>query len=88
MIFDDINQKCEGYFQATDTERALISATANGVIKWFTAMHSEGKLVTGSTITEKSNSFYDEIKITGKFIFSEGCNKKSPVRTQVTTGTV
>ena len=37
--------------------------------------------MTGSTITEKSNSFYDEIKITGKFIFSEGCNKKSPVRT-------
>ena len=28
--------------------------------KWFTVMHSEGKLVTGSMIIEKVNSFFDE----------------------------
>jgi len=44
-------------------------------------MPSEGKLVSGSMITEKANYFYDEIKITGNCIFSEGCNKKRHVRT-------
>jgi hypothetical protein len=45
--------------------------------KWLTAKHSEGKLVTGPMIIEKANSFYDEMKITGKLIFSEGCKKNS-----------
>jgi hypothetical protein len=50
-------------------------------------MYSEGKLVSGPMIIEKANYFYDEIKITGNCIFSEGCNKKLCVRTYVTTGT-
>jgi hypothetical protein len=28
--------------------------------KWFTVMHSEGKLATESMIIEKANSFFDE----------------------------
>jgi hypothetical protein len=38
--------------------------------KWFTAMCSEGKPVTGPMITEKANSFYDQIKVTDKCMFS------------------
>jgi hypothetical protein len=38
--------------------------------KWFIAMHSEGKPVTGPMIIEKANSFYDQIKITEKCMFS------------------
>jgi hypothetical protein len=41
--------------------------------RWFTAMHSEGKPVTGPMIVEKAKCFYDEMKITGKCVFSEGC---------------
>ena len=41
--------------------------------KWFTAMHSEGKPVTGPMIIEKAKSFYDEMTITYKCTFSEGC---------------
>jgi hypothetical protein len=38
--------------------------------KWFTAMCSEGKPMTGHMIIEKAESFYDEMKITDKFAFS------------------
>ena len=31
--------------------------------------------MSGSMITEKANYFYDDIKVTGNCIFSEGCNK-------------
>jgi hypothetical protein len=48
-------------------------------------MHSEGKLVSGSMITEKANFFYDEINITSNCIFSEGCKK---IECKNTTGTV
>jgi hypothetical protein len=49
--------------------------------KWFTAMCSEGKPVTGPKVTEKAKSFYDEIKITERYTFCEGSNKRLPVRT-------
>jgi hypothetical protein len=49
--------------------------------KLFAARHSEGKPLTAPTIIEKAKSFYDEIKITDKYTFSEGCNKKLLVRT-------
>jgi hypothetical protein len=56
--------------------------------KWFTAMHSEGKPMTGPMIIEKAKSFYSEIKITDKCTFAESSNKKLLVRTQVSIGTV
>jgi len=40
--------------------------------KWFTAMCSEEKLVTGPMIIQKAKSFYGELKITEKFTFCEG----------------
>jgi hypothetical protein len=51
-------------------------------------MHSEGKPMTGPMITEKVKSFYDEIKISNKCTFSEGSNKKLPLRTYISTDTV
>jgi hypothetical protein len=48
---------------------------------WFTAMCSEGRLVTGSVIIGKAKCFYDEMKITDKCTLSEDRNKKLPVRT-------
>jgi hypothetical protein len=44
-------------------------------------MHSEGNPMNGPTIIEKTKSFYDEMKITDMCTFSEGSNKKLPVRT-------
>jgi hypothetical protein len=40
--------------------------------KWFPAMPSKGKRVTGPMITEEAKTFYDEMKITDKCILSEG----------------
>jgi hypothetical protein len=37
--------------------------------------------MTGPTIMEKAKSFYDELEIADKCTFSEGNNKKLPVRT-------
>jgi hypothetical protein len=39
--------------------------------KWFTALCCEGKPVIGHMIIETAKSFYDEVKITDKFTFSE-----------------
>jgi len=36
---------------------------------------------------EEAKSFYDAMKITNKYIFSEGSNQKLPVRTWVIIGT-
>ena len=46
--------------------------------KWFTAIHSKRKPVTEPMIEK---AFYDKMKITDKFTFSEGSNKRLPVRT-------
>lgn len=40
--------------------------------KWFTAVHCKGKDMTGPMITEEEESFYDEMKITGKCTFYKG----------------
>jgi hypothetical protein len=49
--------------------------------KWFTALRSEGKPMTGLVIIEKPKYFSDEIKISDKRTFSDGSNKKLHVRT-------
>jgi hypothetical protein len=51
--------------------------------KWFTAMHSEWKLMTGHMVIEKAMYFCDYVKITDKCTctFCEGSNKKLPVCT-------
>jgi hypothetical protein len=54
--------------------------------KWFTEIHSDGKDVSGATVIEKAKSFYNEIKITHKCTFSEGSNKKLPVKAWVSIG--
>jgi hypothetical protein len=51
--------------------------------KWFPAMCSKGNPVTGPMVIDKAMSFYDEMNVHGKCTFSEGINKKSPVRTQL-----
>jgi len=55
--------------QATDREPKLAQVD-KVVYKWFTAMCSEGKPMTGPMIIEKANVFYDQIKITDKCMFS------------------
>lgn len=62
----------------TKKEPKLVQLVDKGLYKWFTAMHSKGKPVTGSTIIEKAKPFY-EIKITDKGRFSQGSNKNLPV---------
>jgi hypothetical protein len=49
--------------------------------KWFTATCSKGKPMTGLTIMEKANTFYNEMKICDKCTYSDGGNKKLPIRT-------
>lgn len=56
--------------------------------KWFTAVLSEGKPVTGTMIIEKSKSFYSWMKINYRCTFSEGRNKKLPLGTYVSMATV
>jgi len=40
--------------------------------KWFTVMHSEGKLVAESVIIERAKSFFDELQKAGKCTFCKG----------------
>jgi hypothetical protein len=56
--------------------------------KWFLAMCYKGKPVFGTVTLHKVKSFYDGMKITDKCTFSEGSNKKLPVRTEVSIRTV
>jgi len=59
MIVYHINGKCEWSFEATNTERA--SAQLDELLyKWFTAMHSIGKPLTGPMIIQKV-SVYGEM---------------------------
>jgi hypothetical protein len=39
--------------------------------KWFTVMHSEGKLVAESVIIERAKSFFDELQKTEECTFCE-----------------
>jgi len=39
------------------------------------------KLLIGTAVIENATSFFDEMKITNKWTFYEGSNKKLPVRT-------
>jgi len=49
--------------------------------KWFTAMCSEAKPMTGPMIIEEAKSFYDEMKIIDKCLLCKTCNRKLLVRT-------
>jgi len=40
--------------------------------KWFIALHSNGKPVTGLSITEKAKPVCNEMKISEKCTFSDG----------------
>jgi hypothetical protein len=40
--------------------------------KWFTAVHTEEKPMTGAVIIEKARSFCDEMEVVDKCAFSEG----------------
>jgi len=42
----------------------------------------------GTAVNENATSFFDETKITNKWTFSEGSNKKLPVITLVATGII
>jgi hypothetical protein len=56
--------------------------------QWFTAMHSEGKPVTGPMIIEKVKYFYDELKISGRCTFCEAVTKNYLLGTEISIGTV
>jgi hypothetical protein len=43
--------------------------------RWFTAVRSKGKPMTGPVIIKKAKSFYDEMEVTDKYTFSKGGNK-------------
>jgi hypothetical protein len=47
----------------------------------FKAVCSKGKLLIGTAAIENAKSFFDEMKITNKWTFSDSSNKKLPVRT-------
>lgn len=57
--------------QVTGTETSQTSVIRQELYKQFTAMQSEGKPMTRTTIIEKAKSFYDKMKITDMCIFSE-----------------
>jgi len=48
--------------------------------KWLRAKCHDGKLITWPLIIEKAKSFNDEMKINDKCLFSDGSDKKLPVR--------
>lgn len=50
-------------------------------------MCSKGRLMIGPVIIEKTTSFYDKMRVTDKYTFCGGSNKKFPVRTFVSVGT-
>ena len=56
--------------------------------KWLLEIHPDKKGVSGAMIIEKAKSFYNEIKITDKCTFSEGSNKKLPVKAWVRIGSL
>jgi hypothetical protein len=56
-----------------DTPEILILWQLDKVLyKCLTAVHSEGKPMTGCMIIEKAKCFYGEIKITDNCTFSNG----------------
>jgi hypothetical protein len=56
MIVYVISRKCEWPF-----ESSLKGPQLAQLDKWFTAMHSIGKPLTGPMITEKAKLVYDEM---------------------------
>jgi hypothetical protein len=46
----------------------------------FTAVCSKGKLLIRTAVIENVKSFFDEMKITNKWTFSDSSNKKLTVR--------
>ena len=56
-------------------------------VKCFPAIHSDRKEMTWTMIIEKAKSFYNEVTITDKYIFSEVSNKKVTVTNQISIDT-
>jgi hypothetical protein len=48
-------------FKQQALKQPKLAQLDNVLYKWFTVMHSEGKLVTESMINEKADSFFDEM---------------------------
>jgi hypothetical protein len=64
------NEGVQGLLKWQTLKLSKLAQLDKVLYKWFTAMCSEGKPVTGAMITEKAMSFYDEMKITDKCAFS------------------
>lgn len=62
----------KGFFKWEMLKQCKLLRLEKVLWKWFTAMCSEEKLVTGPMIIQKVKTFYDELKITDKFTFYEG----------------
>jgi hypothetical protein len=74
MIIYGIQLKCEGNFKWQILKKAKLVQLDN-MFMWFAKMHSQRTPVTGLTIIKKDKCFYDQIKITHKFTFSNSSNK-------------
>jgi hypothetical protein len=83
MIIHGFSESVKELFRHQIFKKPKLVQLDKVLYKWFTAMHSEGKLMTGPMIIEKATYFYDYVKITGKCTctFYEGRTKKLPVRT-------
>ena len=60
-----------GLFKQQTLKQPTLANLDKVLCKWFTAMHSEGQPMIWPMITEKANTFYDEIQITDKCTFSK-----------------
>ena len=81
MIFMAWNESVKGLIKQQTLKEPKLAQLDKVLYKWFTAVHSEGKPMTGPMIVEKAKSFYDCMKITDK------CHAVS-VMTSVSIGTV
>jgi hypothetical protein len=70
------SKSVKGLFKQQTLKQPKLVQMNKVVHKWFTAMCSKGKPMSGTVIIEKGESFYDETKITDKCTFSEGWLQK------------
>jgi hypothetical protein len=72
--FHDWNFMQENSFNpdADISEILILQQLGKVSYKGFTAMHSDGKPMTGLIIVEKAKYFYDEVKIMHKSTFCDG----------------
>jgi hypothetical protein len=82
------SESVKGLLKGQTLKETKLTLLDKVLCQWFTAVHSKRNPMNGPVIIENAKSCYDCAKITDMFTFSEGSNKKLPVRTYVSIGTV